>query len=334
MVIPELTQALGLRKFQEKINLFNAASGGTITLAYDPGYLAQFGGDYIKPVVFARTSGVDTHVDEADPTGADTAVALVQAAGASVHQSRRAYVKWNRDEVMRGKMSPEAFSVAIAEECADSKLKALRDNMLGMAVAAIDSMDTPSANYHILDVDRGQTGGAKVTCTHAYLNTLLAKIGDAREEITTLVMHSAVFADLVGDSISTYKIENVGGMTLVKDVVQAFGRNIIVVDSSSLYSALTSSYYTQYFVLGLGAGALRATIVSEDDFVNDVVTTTKVKSWTTRQDYDVNFAVGGMKYVVGTINPTDAELATAGSWNEDLSDHRECKIVKGIFNAS
>ncbi len=334
MVIPEVTQAFGLRKFQEKIDLFNAASGNTIVLEYDADYLAQFGGDYIKPVVFARTSGVDTHVDEADPTGADTAVALVQAAGASVHQSRRAYVKWNRDEVTRGKLNPAAFSVAIAEECADSKLKALRDNLLGMCVAAIDSMDTPSANYHILDVARGNVGGAKLTCTHARLNTLLAKMGDAREDITTFVMHSAVFADLVGDSISTYKIESVAGLAIAKDVVQAFGRNVIVVDSTSLYSALTSSYYTEYYVLGLGVGALRATIIGEDEFVNDTVTTTKVKSWTTRQDYDVNLAVGGMKYIVGTINPTDAELATAGSWDEDLSDHRECKIVKLVVNAS
>ena len=334
MTIPELTFYEGIRVLQEKIDILNAGSAGTITLDYDPAFLAANGGDYRKPVKFARTSGIDAHVDEANPAVADTAVTMSTAKGATVFQSRRAYVQRTRDEVMRGKATPAAWIANIAEQVADAKLVAIRDNLLRAGVAAIDSMDTPSADYHIIDDARGQAGGTKVKFTYARMNYLLNKMRDAREKIVALVMHSSVFADLCNDGISNYKIESVGGMMIVSDVPQAMGRKLIVVDSTTLTSDLTSSYYSEYYVLGLAKGALAATIISEDLVEEESVLTTKVKTYRTRQDYDVDFAVQGMKWVVGTINPTDAELGTAACWDEDLSDHRECGIVKGVYNAT
>lgn len=334
MTIPEQIFYDGIRILQEKIDILNTGSAGTITLDYEPGWLAANGGDYRKPVKFTRTSGIDTHVDEANPASADTAVTMSTAKGATVFQSRRAYIQKTRDEVMRGMTTPAQWADNIAQQIAESKMVALRDNLLRAGVAAIDSMDTPSANYHIIDDSRGQIAGGKVKFTFARMNYLLNKMCDAREKIKALVMHSQVFADLCNDGITNYKIENVGGMMIVSDVPQAMGRKLIVVDSTTLYSALTSSYYTEFYVLGLAEGALAATIISEDKVEEQSVLTTKVKTYRTRQDYDVDYAVQGMKWVVGTINPTDAELGTAGSWDEDLSDHRECGIVKGIYNAT
>lgn len=334
MVIPEVTTEEGIRAFQDKVSVFNEASGGAVLLSYDTALLPAQGGDFSEPVVLARPSGVDTHVDEADPASADTFVNLVQAKGATVRQSRRAGMKYTRDEVMRGKLTPAQYTTALGEFIADYKLKAIRDNLVAAAVAAVDSMDTPSADYHILDVARGAAAGAKVTCTMSYINRLLAKMRDAREGIVTFFMPSAIFADLVGDTISNYKMEKVAGVTFYQDVVQCFGRNVMVADVPALETAVTSSYYTKYNVLGLGVGALQATVVSEDLVDLEAVITTKVKSWNIRQDYDVEYAIQGMKWLVATKNPTDAELATAAKWDEFLSDHRECKIIKGIYNAS
>ena len=53
-----------------------------------------------------------------------------------------------------------------------------------------------------------------------------------------------------------------------------------------------------------------------------------------REDFDVEYEVYGMKWNSATDNPTDAQLATASNWDEDYEDHRQWKIVKGIFNAS
>ena len=52
-------------------------------------------------------------------------------------------------------------------------------------------------------------------------------------------------------------------------------------------------------------------------------------------DYlDVEYEAYGMKWSSATDNPTDAQLATASNWDEDYQDHRQFKVVKGIFNAT
>ena len=335
LVIPEVTEAASLRRLVERIDLFNAGSNNTMTLSVDEGLLNRIGGgDHIEPIQLTRPSGIDAHVDEADPASADSAVTIAQAKGASVFQSRRAYIAHTRDEVMRGKFTPEQYSQAIGEMIADDRFVSIRERLIAIGVASIDSMDTPAANAHILDVSIGKAAGAAAEITAARLNTLLAKMGDAREDISTFVMHSSVFRDLVGDSITNYKVDRVAGTTLHSDVPAAFGRSIIVVDDASLTSALTSTYYDEYYTLGLGANQLNAKIISFDPISTFQDDSLKVVRWTTRQDYDVEFSVGGMKWVTaGTnVNPTDAELATAARWDEYLSDHRECKCVKLVSN--
>ena len=336
LIVPEITTAAGVRVLQERLDLLRGATRGAVDLSYDAGYLAANGGDYTEPVVFARPANAVQHSDEADPAGALTAVALSQAKGMTPRQTQVAYYSWSRDEVMRGKMTPAQYSMALAGFLADDKLVRIRDNVIACGVAAIDSMDTPSANYHIIDNSRGKGAGAAVTFTFARLNALLGKMGDAREQIVALVMHSAVLTDLIGDGIANYKVDTVAGMMIVTGGSLGMGRAIIACDSSVLYNELTSTYYTEYFVLGLGAGALTARIIGEDPMEITSVTTTKVKSWTARQDFDIEYAVSGMKWESGTpiINPTNAELATAANWDEFLGDHRECKIVKGIYNVT
>lgn len=335
MVIPEVVFMDGIRIFQEKVDVFNEASRGTIVLEYDREFLEKNGGDFQKPVKFARPSSLDLHVDEANPTNSDTAATFSQAKGAWVHQARRAYGAWTRDEVKRGLANTAEWTNAIATFIAEYKLYAIRENLLASGVAAVQAMDTPSANYHILDNTSGTATGAKSNVTFGKINTLLNKMGDAREKIETLVMHSSVFGDLVVDGLDNYVVDSIAGAMIIRDVVQLFGRNIMVIDSPSLYTELTSDYYTQYYVLGLAKDALTATVISEDVPDQDTITDLLVKKWTLRQDYDVQFAVQAMKWIVANaLNPTDAELATAANWDEDLSDHREMGIVMGVFNAS
>ena len=224
--------------------------------------------------------------------------------------------------------------VNLGQQFADNKILRIRNNLIAAAVAAVDSADTPSADCHILDVARGKTAGAKGKATMAQVNLLLAKMSDAREDIVAFLMPSAVFADLVGDSISNYQFDRVAGATIYQDVVQAFGRHVIVADATALISALTSGYYTEYAVLGLGVGALTGTVLYDQgiELQRDIL---KESSMTyVREDFDVEYEVYGMKWASATDNPTDAQLATAGNWDEDYDDHRQLKIVKGIFNAT
>ena len=330
---PEVLGAMVMRAFQEKIDIFNAASGGTIQLSYDTAWLQANGGDFTQPIHFATPSGVIQHVDEADPATALTPVSLVQAAGKNPIAGRVAYIKWTRDELMRGGMSSAQYTWAIAQAIADARAHELREGLLGAAVGACGDMDSPSANCHTLDASTGKVAGASTDFTYTYLNRLLQKLGDARAKIKVLALRSELFHDLVGDSIANYKIDTVAGMSLTQGTAATMGKDIIIADSAALTAALTSSYYTEYKVLGLAEGALKAKIVSEDLPHIAEVDSSNVKYWTVRQDYDVEYEVQGMKWTT-TINPTNAELATTGNWTENYSDHREAGIVLGIFNSS
>lgn len=340
LIVPEVATAESIRRFSDNVNTFNAAVGNCIQLSYDTAFLNANGGDFKKPMQLAMPSSVDTHADEADPDTADTAATIAHKQGSWPNQARRALLAYTRDELTRGKFSQADYSLAIGQFIADAKLKALRDVCIGAIAAAIDSADTTdgstaSANIHILDVARGKAAGARVKLTYPYLHQTMAKMGDAIEKIRLFVMHSANFYDLVQDNIANYKIDSVAGAMLVSGVPAAMGRQILVVDSTSLYTVATSTYYTKYSVLGLGAGAVRAVIVSEDQVDQDTIITNKVKKWVFRQDYDVRFEIEGMKWTTTTpVNPTDAELLTAGSWDENYSDHRAFPAVKGIFNSS
>ena len=336
LIIPEITEAAGLRRLLEKIDVFNAASNGTMLLEFDESLLDRIGGgDHIEPIQLTRPSGVDTHVDESDPTSSVSPVRLVQAKGATVFQKRKGYMDVSDDERDSGKFTDEQYSTHIGQTMADAMLVKLRENLIGMGLAAIDSMDTTdgstaSANLHILDVARGKTAGSAVTATMARLNTLLALMGDAREDITTFVMHSAIFADLVGDTITNYKLDNVGGVTIRRDVVQAFGRDVMVIDSTNMQTSLTSTYYKEYETLALGPGALRVKIIKMRPPRFDTPLNTEVVSEQVRQDYTVEYSVQGMKWVTaGTnVNPTDAELKTAARWDEFYSSHKEARLLK------
>ena len=341
MIVPELLRFEGHRQLQENIDVFNGASGGAILLESKPSELALSGGDYRHKVKFARPTDLDLHVDEADPTTADTAAALAQARGASVFQSRRALGSYTRDEVIRGAATPEEFTTALAALIEEERVLAIRNVLVGAAVAAIDSMDTPSADYHILDVSTGKaTSTPKVTATFAYLNRLFGKMRDAREKIRAVLMPGAALTDLIADGLDPNSVGSVLAFYQnVPNVAQLAGRTLMSADISSLYTESTSSYYDLVNILGLAAGALQATIVQIDDVTVQEIIDKKVKSWLVRQDYDIEIAIQGMRYSSTALdaselkNPTDAELATAASWEEDLSDHRECGIVKGIFNS-
>lgn len=338
IVVPEVLQADGLRMFQDQMDVFTEKSLGTIDLSYDREFLAQNGGDFIEHVVFAHPSGGIQHADEASPTGGVTAVDITQAKGADVTQSMFAYYQWNRDMERKGAAKPAEYTAALAGILAHDKLIKIRNNLIAAGVAAIDSMDTTdgssaSANLHILDVAIGHLAGGIVSLTQGYLNQMLAKMKDAREDIIVFLMPSNVYFDLVGDSMTNYKIDKVAGMLIVEGVPAAQGRAIIVADIPALINEQTSSYYTKYNVLGLGVGALTARVIGEDDVDTDVITDENTKRYTFRQDFDTSYHVQSMLWDKTPLNPTDAELATAGNWDEFYSDHKAAKLIKGIFNS-
>ena len=332
MVYKDTLRAEEYRRTVEQVDLFNAASGGAIVLESDPARQMALGGDFTDTARWKPVDSLISHRDNDNPGTAVDIKKLEMTGGKFVRQTlgcgpvsvtdiqaRKAGQEFDMNSAM----------VNLGKQFADAKILTIRNNLIAAAVAGVSNISA-----HVLSMARGKTAGAKVTASFANINTLLAKMGDAREEIAAFLMPSAVFADLVGDSIANYQFDRVAGVTIYQDVVQAFGRVVIVADVPSLISAQTSSYYTEYGLLGLGRGSLRATVVYDQgiELQRSILHESSVTY--VREDFDVEYEAYGLKWNSATDNPTDAELATAGNWAADYDDHRSLKIVHGVFNAS
>ena len=129
----------------------------------------------------------------------------------------------------------------------------LLDTLIGSLVTAVRNIPAHILEAATADHDPKR---ARVTASFANINTMLVMMGNARENILTFVMPSAVFADLVGNSIANYQFDRIAGVTVYQDVVQAFGRAVIVADVHSLMIPAEGDGYNRYGVLGLGGGSL------------------------------------------------------------------------------
>ncbi|MCE5328212.1 MAG: major capsid protein, partial [Planctomycetaceae bacterium] len=229
MVYKDTLRAEEYRRTIEKIDIFNEASRGAIVLESDPARQMALGGDFTDT---ARWKPIDSLVSSRNNDSPGDAVnirKLEMTGGKLVSQTKGCGPVAVTD--IQARKAGRAFDmnaamVNLGQQFADSKILAIRNNIIAAAVAAVDSADTTdgttaSANIHVLDVARGKMAGEKVTASMAHMNLLLARMGDAREEILTFVMPSAVFADLVGDAIANYKFERVAGVAIYRDVVQA-----------------------------------------------------------------------------------------------------------------
>jgi len=332
MVYKDTLRAEEYRRTVEQVDLFNAASGGAIVLESDPARQMALGGDFTDTARWKPVDSLISHRDNDNP-GTTVDIKKLEMTGGKLVRQTLGCGPVSVTDIQARKAGHEfdmnSAMVNLGKQFADAKILTIRNNLIAATVAGVSNISA-----HVLSMARGKTAGAKVNASFANINTLLAKMGDAREEIVAFLMPSAVFADLVGDSIANYQFDRVAGVTIYQDVVQAFGRVVIVADVPALASAQTSSYYTQYGLLGLGKGSLRATVIYDQgiELQRDILRESGVTY--VREDFDVEYEVYGLKWNSATDNPTDAELATAGNWAADYDDHRSLKIVHGVFNAS
>jgi hypothetical protein len=332
MVYKDTLRAEEYRRTVEQVDLFNAASGGAIVLESDPARQMALGGDFTDTARWKAVESLISHRDNNNPGVEVSVKKLEMTGGKNVTQTLGCGPVSVTDIQVRkagNGFDLNSAMVNLGQQFADAKILTIRNNLISAAVAGVSNVSA-----HVLNMARGKTAGAKVTASFANINTLLAKMGDAREEIVAFLMPSAVFADLVGDSIANYQFDRVAGVTIYQDVVQAFGRSVIVADIPALVSEQASSYHTEYGLLGLGKGALRGTVVYDQGIEVQREITRESNLTFVREDFDVEYEAYGLKWTSATSNPTDAELATAGNWGSDFDNHRELKIVHGVFNAS
>ena len=331
--VPEHLDMIKWRGLAEKLDVFNASSAGAITLMSDPAFLATNPADYYEDVRFKTIASLDARANTA-ATGTITSLKLETLEGASVLQDRSLGPVEIADGFWRHtKATPAQVASNLGNQFAQAQLQALRNNAIAIAVGAATNAYSAA---HYTDNTPGAATGARVPFTAAIAEGMLNDMADARDDMLVWVMPSIVFSNLITANLAYTSLDTVAGSVLNKGMAYSFmGLPILVVDAPALTTEMTSSYYTKYGVLLMGAGAVNSRIVFDDPTETDRTITTTSKITTYRGQYGVDFSVQGAKWDItnGSKNPTDATLATATNWDTDGEDHREFPIVLNLVNS-
>jgi len=311
-------QGAFIETIQQNVDAFNAASRGAL-----PFRVRVQKGQYDYDAFFDEVSSIARRDPSADSSSSAAATKLTQDDFIGVKLNRRnGPYEWNISSAKMAGFDPARFSIAVGEQTA----VAVPQEMLDRALAALEAkLDAVAALEH------DATDGTLAT---ADLNSGISKFGDASSRIVVWVMHSKVWFDLIGNQLaSTASVfaSNSFGATLYEGTPATLGRPVLVTDSASLVSnADVSTGDPRYSSLGLVAGALEIDITEPPLAVAEGPITGADNLYIRWQaEYSYNLKMKGCSYATGSgANPTNATVATAGSWTTKIADN---KLLPGVI---
>lgn len=333
--IPEQLQQAQWAGLAEKLDVFNASSGGAIRLSSTPAMLATRPGSHYETIRFKTISSLDARANVADD-GDITTLKLETNQGASVLQTRSlGPVEASDDFSDRSLATPASVASNLGAQFAQAQLQAMRNNAIAIAVGAATNAHSAA---HFVDNTPGAAEGARAPFTATIAEAMLQELFDARDIAKIWVMPSVVFSNLITANLAFSNLDTVAGSILNNGMRFSFmGLPILVVDAPALTIAVTSSYYTKYGVLLLGDNAVSADIISENPIETDRNIVANSPTTIYRGQYTANYNVTGAKFNIAVgptgINPTDAVLTTATNWLTDGDDHREMPLVYNLVNS-
>jgi hypothetical protein len=306
-VFSEYTYDAMTEVLAQQVDLFNAASGGTIILA-----AAAHQGDYSDTAFWAAVQGL---VRRRNAYGAgavaeknlqhltDTMVKV--AAGTPpvrVDPSQFEWIQRNQEE------GGAVYGQQLA--------KATLADMLNTALAAYVAAVTGHADCNY---DGTAVGDGKLKLT--FLNEGQRLFGDRSADLRAWAMHSTNMFDLFGAALTnTEKLFTFGTVNVRTD---GFGRPFIISDSDSLVD--TAPNPDQYHVAGLTSAAIRVDM--NGDFVQNVQTLNgdeNIKR-TIQSEWSYNLGIKGYAWdkTNGGKSPNDAALATGTNWDRYATSHKD-----------
>jgi hypothetical protein len=204
--------------------------------------------------------------------------------------------------------SQTEFTDIIAEQASNAQQLDMLNSVLRAGRAAL-------ANQSSVLYD-----GTAGTMSTATLVNGLAKFGDAADKVVCWVMHSKAYFDLVQSQI-TANIDGISNFNVQTGTPVTLNRPVVLSDSAALIAGSPSQYYT----LGLTAGALLAESSEQDDIVIDEVTGNENLIVRIQGEYAFNAGVKGFKWDVanGGANPNDTALATGSNWDTAVTSYKD-----------
>jgi len=130
-----------------------------------------------------------------------------------------------------------------------------------------------------------------------------------------------VYFDLVLDQVAA-NITPLSNFNIATGTPVTLNRPVIITDSASLKTQLTSPDLDNYFTLGLTAGAVEVENTEEQEIVVQDVTGNENLSVRWQGEYAYNLGLKGFKWDVGNggANPTATNVGTGTNWDTHFTD--------------
>lgn len=289
---------------RQQIELFNAASRGTIVLNS-----AANQGDFSDQAFFKKVSGLVRRRD-AYGSGAvaektmehllDTSVKV--AAGTPPVRLDPGQYKW----IQR---APEEAAAAMGQQLA---IDALAD-MVNTAIAATRAALATQASI-VFD-------GSAGTLSPTVLNNTRRLRGDRSNEISAWITHSKTMHDFYGSNLAN--VERLFEYGSVNVVADPFGTVFVVTDSPALLN--TTPTPDQYLTLGLAPMAV--VVDQNNDFTDNFETKNGDENIITSYQAEWSFNVGVQGFAWDKTNggksPNDAALALGTNWDKYATSDKD-----------
>ena len=296
----------------QQIELFNAASAGTVILA-----AAANQGDYNEIAFFKKLTGL-VRRRNAYGSGAVSAIDLQQlidtsvkvAAGTPPVNLPPSQFKWIQ-------MNPEVAGAAMGQQMAVDMLA----DMVNTAVAALAA--ALSQTSAIVNDISGGSGGAEYPSFISMMETA-QKFGDRSGDIRAWIMHSTPLTKLYANALTNAEqLFTYGNVNVIAD---PFGRRFVISDIPGL---IVSGSPNKYRTLGLVAGAVR--VEQNNDFTDNTETSNGDENIqrTYQAEWSYNVGVKGYAWDKGNggHSPTTAALLTATNWDKYATSNKDAAGV-------
>jgi hypothetical protein len=273
---------------------------------------ASEGGDYINvPFWRANLSG-DFEVLSDSTSLSPSKITADKQVGVILHRGR-AWEARDLAALAAGADPMAAIGAKVADYVANQRQKDLIKCLEGV-FGSLTGSDSPA--FTDLRVD---TSGMS-TLSPRTVAKVRAKLGDQGDKLTAVAMHSAIYYDLVERKAIDYvATTDARGTTTTQSggsIAAAFGEvsvptymGLRVIVSDDL-TPTSTNYPVYFFTAGAIASGEQMAMQTETD--RDIL----AKSDAMSIDLHYCYHPVGAKWTVGTVNPTQAQLATIGNWTK------------------
>ena len=298
----------------QKLEAFNAASGGTIVLNTN-----AWAGNYTKESFFQTLAGAQRRVDRNAAISSQASTNLTEGEFVGVKVAGGfGPILFEPSQMTWVMESPETAIMVIAEGFADALLADQLNTAVGAAVAAVE-------NIAALVNDVSATAGL----SQQALNAGHFKFGDMNGMLVADIMHSSGNESLIDKALANgerlFESSNV-------QVISILGKLIVVSDIPTLYVAGTPN---KTKVLSLTSGGI--IVDNAGDIITNMETTngsTRIET-TWQADYTFGLKLKGYAWDVanGGASPDDAALFTGTNWDIAVTDNKHSMGTLTIADA-